>query len=50
MTTKGWEIFFLWKYGSTDWIALKDIKKYYPIELSDFYQLHGIHEEAAFAW
>ena len=50
MTTKGWEICVLWKYGSTDWIALKDIKKAYPIELADFAQLHGINEEADFAW
>ena len=50
MTTKGWEICVLWKDGSTDWIALKDIKQYYPIELYDFAQLHGIHDEEAFVW
>ena len=50
MTKKGWEICVLWKYGSTYWIALKDIKQYYPIALDDFDQLYGIHEEAAFAW
>ena len=49
MTTKGWEICALWKDGSTDWITLKDLKQSYPTELSDFSQLHGIHEEAAFA-
>ena len=38
------------KDGSTDWISLKDLKQSYPIELADFFQLHGIHEEAAFAW
>ena len=26
MNTKGWEICVLWKYGSTDWIALRDLK------------------------
>ena len=50
MTTKGWEICVLGKYGSTDWIPLKDLKKSYPIELAEFAQLHGIHEEAAFEW
>ena len=50
MTTKGWEICVLWKYGSTNWIALKDLKQSYPIQLADFAQLHGIHEEAAFEW
>ena len=50
MTTKGWEICGLCKDGSTNWIALKDLKQSYPIELAYFAQLHGIHEEAAFAW
>ena len=49
MTTEGWEICALWKDGSTDWITLKDLKQSYPTELSDFSQLHGIHEEADFA-
>ena len=26
-TTKGWEILVKWKYGSTTWIALKDMKE-----------------------
>ena len=50
MTTKGWEICVLWKDGSYNWIALKDIKQSYPIVLADFAQLHGIHEEAYFEW
>ena len=50
ITTKGWEICVLWEDVSTNWIALKDIKQSYPIELDDFSQLHGTHEEAAFAW
>ena len=31
-------------------MALKDLKQSYPIELDGFSQLHGIHEEADFAW
>ena len=50
MTTKGWEICVFWKDGSTDWIALKDIKQSYPIKLANLAQLHGINEEPAFAW
>ena len=50
MTTRGWEIYILWKYGSTDWIAIKDLKQSYPIELVDFDQLHGINEEVSFEW
>ena len=30
-TTKGWEILVQWKDQSTTWIALKDIKKYFPM-------------------
>ena len=50
MTTKGHEICVLWKDGSKYWIALKDLKQSYPIELDDFVHLHGIHEESAFEW
>ena len=50
MTTKGWETCVLWKDVSTNWIAIKYLKQSYPIELAYFAQLHGIHEEAAFAW
>ena len=50
MTTKGWEICVLWKDGLADWIALKGLEQSYPIELADFAQLHGIHEEAGFSW
>ena len=50
MTTRGWEICVQWKDGSTDWIAPKDLKEAYPVELADFAKLHGIHEEPAFAW
>ena len=50
MTKKGWEICVLWMDGSTDWIALKDLKQSYPIELAEFFQLHVIHKKAAFAW
>ena len=49
-TTKGWEICVLWKDDSTDWIALEDLKQSYTIQLADFVQIHGIHEEADFAW
>jgi hypothetical protein len=49
-TTRGWEMCVLWKDGSTNWVALKDLKESYPIKLADFTKLHQIHEEPAFAW
>ena len=50
MTTKVWEICVIWKDGSTDWIASKDFKQSYPIELDYFAHLYGINEEATFVW
>ena len=33
-TTRGWEICVQWNDGSSQWIAMKDIKNSYPIKLS----------------
>ena len=49
-TTRGWELFVRWKDGSTDWVALKDLKDSYPVELANFFLTQGIHDEPAFAW
>ena len=39
-----------WKGGSGDWVALKDLKNTYPIELAQYAIDNGIQDEAAFAW
>eukprot|EP00978_Attheya_sp_CCMP212_P028675 scaffold99696_cov50-Attheya_sp.AAC.1 len=49
-TTKGWEICVQWKDGSTDWIALKDLKESYPVELAEYAINIKIDDEPAFAW
>eukprot|EP00978_Attheya_sp_CCMP212_P008877 scaffold20848_cov68-Attheya_sp.AAC.1 len=49
-TTKGWEICVQWKDGSTDWIALKDLKESYPVELAEYAINSKIDDEPAFAW
>ena len=49
-TTRGWEICVRWKDGSSDWIALKDLKDSYPIELAEYAVNNNIDEEPAFAW
>ena len=36
MMTRGWEICVEWKDGSQTWIALKDLKRSYPIQLADY--------------
>ncbi|KAI2498349.1 Reverse transcriptase (RNA-dependent DNA polymerase) [Fragilaria crotonensis] len=49
-TTRGWEVLIQWKDGSTDWIALKDFKESYPVELALYATDRGIQDEPAFAW
>ena len=49
-TTKGWEILIEWKDGSTNWVALKDVKESYPVQLAEFTISNCIAGEPAFAW
>ena len=49
-TTKGWELCVEWRDGSTDWIALKDLKNTYPVELARYAQTANLTDEPAFAW
>ena len=49
-TKKGWEILIEWKDGSANWVALKDVKKSYPVQVAEFAISNHIAEEPAFAW
>lgn len=49
-TTKGWELYVEWKDGGGNWIALKDLKHSYPVELADYAVENNIQDEPAFAW
>ena len=49
-TTKGWELLVRWKDSGTDWIALKDIKESYPVQVAEYAVSSRILEESAFAW
>jgi hypothetical protein len=49
-TTQGWEILVRWKDASTSWIALKDLKESYPVQLAEYAVTARISEEPAFAW
>jgi hypothetical protein len=49
-TTRGWELLIEWRDGSTDWVALKDLKDSYPVELSEYAINQNIQDEPAFAW
>lgn len=50
ITTKGWEIQVKWNDGSSDWVALKDLKASFPVELAEFAVLKEIDDQPAFAW
>ena len=49
-TTKGWELLIRWKDSRTDWVALKDIKESYPVQVAEYTVSSRISEEPAFTW
>ena len=49
-TTKGWELLVEWKDGSTTWVALKDMKESFPVQVSEYAVASRIAMEPAFAW
>ena len=48
--TKGWELLVEWKDGSTTWVALKDMKESFPVQVSEYAVASRIAMEPAFAW
>ena len=36
--------------GSVDWVPLKDLKQYNPVELSEYSVVNEISDEYAFSW
>ena len=50
MTTSGWQLYIQWKDRSTDWVALKEVKKSYLVELEDYTKRTKIDDEPEFAW
>ena len=49
-TATGWEILVQWKDGSTNWVALKDMKESYPVQVAEYAIASRISMEPAFAW
>jgi hypothetical protein len=49
-TTQGWEVLIQWKDSSMDWVALKDLKESYPVELALYATNRGIGDEPTVAW
>ncbi len=50
-TTCGWDILVeKWKDGSSNWIALKDLKDSYPVERARYTTTQNLDDEAALSW
>jgi hypothetical protein len=49
-STKGWELLVQWKDGRITWVALKDLKEAYPVQVAEYAVEARISEEPAFAW
>ena len=49
-TTAGWSLLVLWKDGSTNWVALKDLKNSCPVQVAEYAVANKIADEPAFAW
>jgi hypothetical protein len=49
-TTRGWHLLCTWKDGTSDWIALKDLKDSNPLEVAEYAVANKLQEEPAFKW
>ena len=48
-TTVGWKLNVKWRYGTTTWVPLKDIKELNPIKVAEYVTSCYIQDEPAFA-
>ena len=46
--TRGWDLCTQWKYSSTNWVELKDLKEYKPIYLTQYAVGITIYNEPKF--
>jgi len=49
-TTKGWQIYVIWKDGSSNYIPLREMKDSFPLETAKYAIDADIADEPAFAW
>ena len=49
-TTIVWQLLVQWKDGSNNWVALKDLKESYPVQVAKYSVAAKISMELAFAW
>jgi hypothetical protein len=45
ITTRGWSFLVEWKDGSSDWIALKDLKASCPVKLAEYAAANKIDDQ-----
>jgi hypothetical protein len=50
LQTQGWQLLCQWKDGSTNWVALKDMKHSYPVQVADYAIANQIDDQPTFAW
>jgi hypothetical protein len=48
--TRGWQLLYQWKDGSSSWIPLVELKQSNPIILAEYAIANHINEESAFKW
>ena len=48
--TIGWQLCCQWKYGSSSWANLSDLKESHPIEVAEYAKILCIGHELAFNW
>jgi hypothetical protein len=49
-TTKGWHLCVEWKYGTTSWESLADLKESNPVEVAEYAATKILLDTPAFVW
>ena len=49
-TTKGRGVCIQWKYGSSTWNQVKEIKEFFQLQLAEYAVLNQITDKPAFVW
>jgi hypothetical protein len=49
-TTKGWDLCVEWKYGTTNWERLVDLKESNPVEVAEYDAAKSLIDTPAFVW
>jgi hypothetical protein len=49
-TTKGWNLCVEWKYGTTSWERLADLKEINPVEVAEYAAIKSFLDTPDFVW